>query len=115
MQVIKKSEAESFTNGPTCTGYVFPFGDPDIDIAVLTVNGRYPEKNRALNEISKEIAYVLSGTGEIIVGGESPRQVQAGDSVIIQPGEKYYWVGENLEMLMPCSPAFNPDQHKNVT
>lgn len=115
MQVIKKSEAESFTNGPTCTGYAFPFGDPDIDIAVVTVNGRYPEKDYALNEVSKEIAYVIGGVGEIVIGEEAPRQVKAGDSVMIQPGEKYYWVGDNLEMLMPCCPAFDPGQHKNVT
>lgn len=115
MGVLKKSEAEAFSNGPTCSGYAFPFGDKDIDIAVVTVNGRYPEKGYALNEVSKEIGYVLGGTGEIVIAGGMPRQIGAGDAVMIQPGEAFYWRGEGLEMLMPCSPAFNPAQHKNVT
>lgn len=115
MQLITKAEAESFTNGPTCTGYGFPFGDKDIDIAVVTVNGRYPEEGFVLNELSKEIAYILSGKGNITIANETTRSVQAGDAVMIQPGEKYYWGGDNLEMIMPCSPAFDPAQHKSLT
>jgi mannose-6-phosphate isomerase-like protein (cupin superfamily) len=115
MKIIRKSETESFTNGPTCTGYGPSFGDKDLDIAVVTVNGRYPEEGYVLNEVCKEIAYVLNGSGRLVMGNEEIQDVEIGDTVMIQPGEKYYWEGENLEMIMPCSPAFYPAQHKSTT
>ncbi len=114
MRVIKKSETENFVNGPTCKGYGFPFGDKAIDIAVVTVNGRYPEEGWALNEVCKEVAYILSGSGTLTVANEESRELWLGDAVMIQPGERYYWKGENLEMIMPCSPAFDPSQHKYI-
>lgn len=114
MKLIKKSETESFTNSPTCAGYIFPFGDNELDIAVVTVNGRYPEQGYALNEVSKEIAYVLKGTGKLVVDTMAAQDMQAGDAAMILPGEKYYWEGDNLELIIPCSPAFTPTQHKLV-
>jgi len=114
MRIIRKSESESFTNGPNCSGYGFPFGDKDVDIAIVTVNGRYPEEGYVLNEVSKEIAYVLKGSGKLVMGDTESQDVHMGDAVMILPGEKYFWEGENLEMIMPCSPAFDPNQHKHV-
>lgn len=114
MKIIRKSETESFANGPTCTGYSFPFGDGDVDVAIVTVNGRYPEEGYVLNEISKEIAYVLKGNGKLVMSSAAPQDLRVGDAALILPGEKYYWEGENLEMIMPCSPAFDPNHHKHV-
>jgi len=28
-------------------------------------------------------------------------------------GEKYFWEGE-MEMFMPCTPAWYPEQHKEI-
>jgi hypothetical protein len=33
---------------------------------------------------------------------------------MVNPGERFYWEGNALEMLMPCAPAFSPAQHKEV-
>ncbi len=113
MKVIKNTETKHFSNSGTCEGFEFAFGDPDLNIAVVTVDGRYPEKGYLTNEVCREIAYVLSGTG--VVGKRDGEQMLAkGDAVLIEPGEVFYWQGEKLEMLMPCSPAFYPEQHKEV-
>ena len=114
MKFVQKSSAVHFSNGPTSEGEEYPFNDKDINIAVVTVTGRYPEKGYAMNEVCKETAYVLSGTGLVSKKGEQPQKVSVGDAVLIQPGEKYYWEGERLELLMPCSPAFTVEQHKTV-
>jgi mannose-6-phosphate isomerase-like protein (cupin superfamily) len=114
MNSIQKSNANSFSNGPTCTGYEYSFGDKDMNIAVVTVNGRYPETGYVMNEVCKEVGYVLSGRGSISVVGGDMRNLETGDAVMIQPGEKFFWQGDSLEMLMPCSPAFYPEQYKIV-
>jgi len=40
-------------------------------------------------------------------------EIGAGDLVLINPGEKFYWQG-NMEIFMPCAPAWSPDQYKTV-
>lgn len=37
----------------------------------------------------------------------------AGDVVLIEPGERYYWEG-NFEIFMPCTPAWYAGQHQEV-
>jgi mannose-6-phosphate isomerase-like protein (cupin superfamily) len=114
MKKIKSTETNSFSNSDTCSGFEFPFEDKDLNIAVITVNGRYPEKGYLTNEVCKEIGYVLSGSGAV---GKSDGEIQTlskGDAVLIEAGEIFYWQGDNLEMLMPCSPAFYPEQHKEI-
>lgn len=113
MEIVKKSGTNAFSNSPTCSGFSYPLGSEALDIAVVTVNGRYPEKGHLVNEVSLEIAYVLRGDGSVGVD-DQVHTLSPGDAVLINPGERFYWQGESLEMLMPCAPAFSPDQHKEV-
>jgi mannose-6-phosphate isomerase-like protein (cupin superfamily) len=113
MLVISKSERVPFTNSPTCSGLEYQFGDKNLNIAIVTVDGRYPETGLLTNDVCTEIAYVLDGTGVVTVGNEA-RKLAADDAVLIQPGEKFAWQGTKLRMLMPCSPAFYPEQHRQA-
>lgn len=113
MKIITKPETVAFVNSKSCSGQSFPFGDEDLDIAVVTVDGRYPDNGHLVNEVCKEIAYVLSGHGSVGVGPDT-HNLSPGDAVMINPGEKFYWQGTKLKMLMPCAPAFLPSQHKEV-
>jgi mannose-6-phosphate isomerase-like protein (cupin superfamily) len=114
MQRIQKSGATKFTNGATCEGTEYSFSDKAMNIAFVTVEGRYPESGYAMNEICKEMAYIVSGTGKLCGANGSELPVAAGDSVFVAPGEKYFWEGEALKMVMPCAPAFYPEQHKHL-
>jgi len=113
MRVISKTDVTPFSNSPTCSGFAFEFGDKDLDIAVVTVDGRYPETGHLTNKVCKEIAYVLSGNGSVGVDNVV-HELHPGDAVMILPGERFFWQGEKLKMLMPCNPAFYPEQHKEV-
>jgi mannose-6-phosphate isomerase-like protein (cupin superfamily) len=113
MKVIKKSQTVSFSNSPTCSGLEFQFNDKDLNAAVVTVDGRYPDQGHLVNEVCKEIAYVLSGSGSVGVD-DVVHELQPGDAVLINPGERFFWHGDALQMFMPCSPAFYPEQHKEV-
>ncbi len=112
MKVVKLNETQEFKNSDTCVATEYSFNDETINIAVVKITGRYPDKGRVTNEKSKEVAYVIEGKGKVFVDGKEII-LQKGDSILIEPTEQIYWEG-NMTMLMPCVPAWSPEQHKYV-
>ena len=56
--------------------------------------------------------YVISGSGKIITESKTITFKQ-GDAILIEKGEKYRW-NANCKVVMACSPAWTPEQHKIV-
>jgi len=112
MKIIKKNQAEIHKNSGDCTAIEYPLGDKDINGAVIELNGRYPSKDRVVNLKCKEMAYVIKGSGKLVVE-EKEIKLSEGDLALIEAGEKYFWEG-NMRIFMPCTPAWYPEQHKEV-
>ena len=112
MKIIHKDQAKIHRNSNACTAIEYPLGDKDINGAVIELNGRYPGKDRAVNLKCKEMAYVIKGSGKLVVE-EKEIKLNEGDLVLIEAGEKYFWEG-NMKIFMPCTPAWYPEQHKEV-
>jgi len=111
---IAKAQAVTFANSSTCTGYEYAFGDADINGAVGVITGRYPETGWVTNEVCKELVYVISGEGSLHTATQH-QALAAGDCALIAPGEQYYFEGQELTVLMPCTPAWYPEQHKEIS
>lgn len=112
MKIIRKNETKEFKNSDQCVAIEYPLGDKDINGAVIKLNGRYPDKGRAVNTVCKEMAYITKGTGKLVVEGQEVN-FSEGDLILIDKNEKYYWQG-NFEIFAPCVPAWYPQQHKTV-
>ena len=112
MKIIHKNQTHEFKNSDVCTASEYPLGDEDINGAVIKLKGRYPGKGRIVNLKCKEMAYVVQGSGKLMVEGKEIN-LERGDLVLIEPGEKYYWDG-NMTMFVPCTPAWYPEQHQEV-
>lgn len=112
MKLIKKEQSQEFKNGDTCIADEYPIHDPDINIALIKITGRYPENGYTTNELCKEIAYVVEGEGRVVVEGKEI-EIKNGDVVFLEPREKFYWEG-NLTMVMSCTPAWTLEQHKII-
>lgn len=112
MKVVHKNQTREFKNGDVCIATEYPLGDKDINGAVVTLRGRYPDTGRVVNEKCKELAYIVRGSGKLVVEGQEV-ELQEGDLVLIEPGERYYWDGQMM-MFVPCTPAWYPEQHKGV-
>lgn len=110
MKIAKKTQRKEFKNGNYCTAYEYPLGDAAINVALIVITGRYPEKGQAQNLSSKELAYVIRGKGSIAVGAHE-FAIEEGDMVLIDPGEKFFWNGD-MELFMPCTPAWTPEQYR---
>lgn len=112
MKEIRKDQTQRFKNSPVCTAIEYPLGDEDINGAVIELAGRYPDEGRVVNEKCKGLSFIISGSGKVVVEGKEV-ELQEGDMVLIEPGERYYWDGE-MTMLMSCTPAWSPEQYKEV-
>jgi mannose-6-phosphate isomerase-like protein (cupin superfamily) len=112
MKVVRKNQTKEFRNSEVCMATEYPLGDKDINGAIVKLNGRYPDKNKVVNLKCKELAYIIRGSGRLIVGNTETK-LSEGDLVLLEAGEPYYWEG-NMEMFVPCTPAWYPEQHKEV-
>src|SRR3989344_4202330 len=112
MKVVKKGQTKEYKNSETCIATEYPLENKEVNGAVISLDGRYPEGGRVVNLKCKELAYVIKGSGKVVVDGIDVL-VYEGDLVLIEAGEKYYWEG-NLQMFVPCVPAWSPEQHKEV-
>lgn len=112
MKIVKKEESQSFKNGEACIAYEYAMGDEDINGAVVEITGRYPEKGRTVNTKCKELGYVIKGEGRVVVE-DKEIALKEGDLVLIEPNERFYWEGV-MTVFVPCAPAWNHEQYKEV-
>ncbi len=112
MHIARKEEAKKIHVSETMTAHEYPLIDSSIHGAVVELNGRYPLKGRVVNEKCNEMGFVIKGSGKLVIEGEEI-EFKEGDQLLIKPGERYYWIAK-ATMFMPCSPAWYPEQHKEV-
>lgn len=112
MKIIRTTQTKKVVNSRYCTAIEYPLNDKDINGAKIILKGRFPDTGWTVNLICKEIAYILKGSGKLVVEGKE-YSVSRGDLAFIEPKEKFYWEG-NMEIFMPCAPAWYPEQHKVI-
>lgn len=100
-----------FSNGPTCRGVSYAMPGAKLDLAEISIDGRYPEAGWAKNRQSDELVRVSEGEGLLTIRGGETVQIQSGDVVHVPTGEQFYWQG-NMTIWMACSPSFNPEQYE---
>ena len=64
--------------------------DKHIDLGIATISGRYPDEGYGVNLISKELIYVIEGSGTLNFENKKI-EFSEGDSILIEPNEKYYY------------------------
>ena len=112
MKVVYKHNAP-IKGDQICTITEYQVDDDNIiNCAIAKINGRYPTIGRVINEKCKELSFMIEGSGMLVVEGKEVL-LNAGDCVLIQPKERYFWSGK-MTLLFSCTPAWSPEQHKNV-
>ncbi len=113
MKVIRYENALKGKNSDNCKTLEYSFRDKDIDLGIATISGRYPDKGYGVNLVSKELIYVIEGSGTLNFENEKI-EFSTGDSILIEPNEKYYYDTEYCKISMSCTPAWSMEQHKLV-
>lgn len=112
MKIAYKKDAFERKNSPLCIVIEYPELDKSLDFAIVHLHGRYPDVGRVTNTVCKEIVYVSEGEGLVEVEGKT-YPLTAGDVVLIEAGEKFYWDGQ-MALFISCHPAFYIEQHQTV-
>lgn len=112
MKYISKSQASIFQNSDVCKVYEYPLGSKVINGALIEIKGRYPDSGNVMNQVCKEIVYVVKGSGKVVVE-DREQDIQAGDSIFIDNNEKFCWLGD-ITIYAVCSPAYYPEQHEEL-
>ena len=112
MILSKANMGEAFENSPTCKGVSLGSLNDDIDMAVIEIDGRYPETGFLINEVCKEAVYILSGSGTLI-GKGTTLSFEAGDGLYVDSEQKFAWEG-TFKAVFTLTPAFSPFQHREV-
>ena len=115
MKLIKKENAVNITNSNTSKllEYSIELNEKDIDFAINTITGRYPETGYCSNLECKEMAYILEGNVSINKKDEKI-EFNQGDLLLIDKKEVYYWQG-NCKIIMICTPAWYKEQCKLIS
>ena len=111
MKIWKKGEGFKFNNSNDCFGESFELEGANLNIAVITIKSRYPEKGYAYNIEAQEMAYVVRGSGSVEVKYGKNLSLSQGDVVYFAEMEKIAWDGD-MVLVVPCGPAFDPNKHK---
>ncbi len=113
MKVIKNDNSLKGENSEKCKTSEYSFGDKDIDLGLATITGRYPDEGYCVNITSKELIYVMEGSGTLNFENKKI-DFSKGDAILIEPNEKYYWNSDYCVVSMTCTPAWSAEQHKLV-
>lgn len=87
MKVCLKADRKIKQPSSNCTVTEYPLlGEKNIDFAIATLSGRYPENGFVINTLSKELAYVSEGVGKLVIEGKTI-ELKSGDVLLIEAGE----------------------------
>lgn len=106
-----KLQGADFTNSRTCHGVSYVADEAPVDLAEITITGRYPERGWARNLESHEMMRVLSGSGRLLYSDGHEAGFTAGDVLHVPPMTWFAWDGD-ATILMATSPVFDPDKYK---
>lgn len=110
MEIVKKEDAIRHQSSPLCAVDEYPMENPEMNIAVAEIGGRYPDEGYAVNHECSEMGYVVKGAGKLVTETQETT-LSNGDVVYIPRGEKFYWEGV-MTVILPCAPAWHPAQHQ---
>lgn len=112
MKKYKKEDIILYKNSETCENLIYEIDDKDINFSIAKINGKYPETGYCVNEKVKELLYIMEGTGKLIKKDEV-LEFKAGDVILVEKGGAYRW-DANCKVVIPCTPAWYPEQHKLI-
>ena len=110
---ITSSNAQSFTIPGGTTGVLYPpHPKGEQSVAVVELDGQYPEKGYSVNDVCTETLYVMEGELSIDTEKDIVRMTK-GDLFMILPGMRYRLTGKGKVCVL-ITPSWDSAQNHIV-
>ena len=117
MNHIKNAKAESHSYfGGSVKVIEFNFQDDrSINDAFICIEDRYPLSGYAVNDVSTALVSIESGSGIIEIMDSITTVLEAGDRLLIKPGEAYAFIeSDKLAVRYIATPAWIAEQSRII-
>lgn len=114
MQHITRSKATLNRNG-TAKSYEYDMNGAALNIAVIYVNGRYPQHDFTVNKKVESLVQVVKGAGLLGLMDGTTVALKKGDQIHILQDEVYYFEGTGLELVYAATPKWTAEQTGRAT
>lgn len=108
MQIVKQADKISHASHGNSQVDEYYMENKTIDLCLVHIDGRVPEKGRIINTDFSCVCYVLEGNGKFC-----GQDIKKGDAFNILSNEPYWFEG-NFSFTMCGTPAWNPNQNKII-
>ena len=113
IMLFRKTSSEQFNIPGGTSGVLYPASPKkDQSIALVTMDGAYPENGWSINSKCTETLLVLEGVLRLEVK-EVWHELSEGDLFVIEPGNKYRTEGK-CRVVDFITPAWNKEQNKII-
>ena len=108
--VYSKKDAQLFTLPGGTTGVLYPPSPlKDQSVAVIEMDGQYPQAGYSINDTCTETLYMLEGSFRVEYDGMW-HTLHPGDLLMLLPGKKYRTEGKGKACVF-ISPSWNSKQN----
>ncbi len=105
-----KKDAQPFTIPGGTDGILYPPSPKgDQSVAVIEMDGTYPQKGYSMNDQCTETIYMLEGSFRVEYDG-AWYTLNPGDLLMLLPGKKYRTQGKGKACVF-ITPAWNSEQN----
>lgn len=108
MEHIPQSKAKYHENGAVAS-WEYEIQNTNLNVASISIQGRYPETGFTSNLKSDSIIHVTNGVGLLGLDNGAKVELEKNDQVHLAVGDAYYFEGD-LEIIYAASPAWTPEQ-----
>lgn len=108
MEHIPQSKAKCYENGAV-TSWEYEMQNANLNVAPISIQGRYPENGFTSNLKSDSIIHVTKGAGLLALNNGTTVKLEKNDQVHLAVGDVYYFEGD-LEIIYAASPAWTSEQ-----
>lgn len=108
-----RQSAQAFTIPGGTAGWLYPPSPRgDQSVAIVTMDGVYPEKGWSINEVCTETMYILEGQMTLWCDDQQ-YELHEGDLFVIEPGHRYRCEGK-VKSVDLITPAWDKKQNKII-
>ena len=102
MEHIPQSKAQRFENGAV-TSWEYEMHNANLNVAPISIKGRYPETGYTSNQVSDSIVHIIDGSGLLATNNGASVELAKNDQVHLAVGDAYYFEGILEIISSTCS------------